>query len=102
MVTQNLTEKLDQAKVEVKLRLWVVEHFRILPTDKRFKKLKWDQIELLFLNYISQPSDEQYRRLYLDSIEKEEIEDNLPKDKMEEMGYNPEEIAEITQILKDR
>lgn len=95
-----MKEELQQASLEVKLKLWVIEHFRILPTDKRFKRLKWDQVELLFINYISQPSDEQYRQTYIESKQKEVEE--IPKNSMLDMGYNEDEIKEIAKIINEK
>jgi len=91
---------LQQASLEVKLKLWVIEHFRILPTDKRFKRLRWDQVELLFINYISQPSDEQYRQTYIESKQKEVEE--IPESSMLDMGYNEDEIKEIAKVINER
>ncbi len=99
-MNQDMREELDQASLEAKLKLWVIEHFRILPTDKRFKRLKWDQVELLFVNYISQPSDEQYRQTYIESKQKE-IEE-IPESSMLNMGYNEDEIKEIAKIISER
>lgn len=95
-----MKEELQQASLEVKLKLWVIEHFRILPTDKRFKRLRWDQVELLFINYISQPSDEQYRQTYIESKQKEVEE--IPESSMLDMGYNEDEIKEIAKIINEK
>ncbi len=95
-----MKEELQQASLEVKLKLWVIEHFRILPTDKRFKRLRWDQVELLFINYISQPSDEQYRQTYIESKQKEVEE--IPESSMLDMGYNEDEIKEIAKVINER
>ena len=100
MLSQDLKEELDQASLETKLKLWVIEHFNVLPTDTRFKKLGRDQIELLFVNYISQPSDEQYRNTYIES-KQNEVEE-LPESTMLEMGYNEDEIQEIAKIISER
>lgn len=80
----------------------MIEHFRVLPTDCKYKELSWDQIELLFLNYVSQPSDEQYRQSYLKELEVDDITEGLPEDIMEDMGYNKEEIKEVAKILQGR
>ena len=91
---------LKEANPELKLKLWIIEHFRVLPTDKRYKLLNSDQIELLFLNYVSQPLCEQYRNSYLS--EQDQKEKGLPEEILKEMNYTKEEIEEINVALSER
>lgn len=71
-------------------------HFQILPTDQRMKELTRDQMELLYIGYLTSPSDEELRNAYRNS--KKEIESN---EALEEMGYNSEEMEEINKAIAD-
>lgn len=92
-------EIVESASLSQKVKLWIIEHFRILPTDERFKKLKEDQMELLFCYFVSSPNDEQYRKAHYSNLSKEEIMETLPEDKIKEMGYSEEELKDIKEAL---
>ena len=68
-----------------------------MPTDRRYKSLNSDQVELLFLSYVSQPLCEQYRDSYLSEQEKKEK--SLPEEILKEMGYSEKEMEEIGTAL---
>ena len=92
-------ETMESASPKVRVKLWVIEHFRVLPTDSRFKELNEDQIELLFCHFINSLTDEQYKQTYYTKMNRKEVIDTMPKDLMKDMGYTEEDIEQITQGL---
>ena len=90
---------MELASPRQKVKLWVIEHFRILPTDERFKRLTEDQMELLFYYFVSSPTDEQYKKAHYSNLSKEEVIETLPEDKIKEMGYSEEELKDIRDAL---
>jgi len=73
-----------------------MEHFKILPTDDRFKKLTIDQMEILYYNFLNTPSDEAQRKYYLDKISNKDKVDSIPEDyAVSVLGYTKEDIAKI-------
>ncbi len=71
----------------------------MLPTDQRYKELTDKQAELLFLNFLDSPTDEEYLRFYRDREEKESVMEELPEGELEEMGYSEEEIRNIIEAV---
>jgi hypothetical protein len=90
---------MESASPRERLKLWVIDYFRVLPTDPRFKALREDQMELLFCHFLSSPTDEQYRQSHRAKITKKEMIDTMPKGLMKKMGYSEEDMEEITQEL---
>jgi hypothetical protein len=75
----------------------VIEHFRVLPTDQRYKELTDDQIELLFHSYLLLPDDDSYKAMYQDH--KHMRDSGLPEESdLKESGYSADEIR---QMIKD-
>ena len=79
-----------------KMKLWVIEHFRVLPTDRRYKKLTEEQIEILFCSFVSSPTDDEYKQAFRRGMSKKEVIDTMPKELMEEMGYTEEDVQQIS------
>ena len=94
-----MLEMMELASPKQRLKFWVIEHFRILPTDERFKQLTEDQMELLFCYFVSNPTDEQYRKAHYSNLSKEEVMETLPEDKIKEMGYSEKELKDIKDAL---
>jgi len=88
-----LEELLEEADPITKTRLWVIEHFKILPTDKRYQELTDLQAELLFLSFLKSPDDSFYKQTYQKKTKEDNLE--LPIEKLKEMGYNKEELAQL-------
>lgn len=82
------------------MKLWALEHFRILPTDNRYKELSLDQIELLFINFLRTPSEEDHKKIYADIQKKEDIVDSMPRDVLKEMNYTDEDINQIAEEVR--
>ena len=79
--------------------MWIVEHFRILPTDQRFKDLTKEQMEFLYLNFLEAPDENVIKKAYIKTYIKEErkIDDSDLKD----LGYDKEGMEEINKALED-
>lgn len=88
-----MEELLEEADPITKTRLWVIEHFKILPTDKRYQELTDLQAELLFLSFLKSPDDSFYKQTYQKKTKEDNLE--LPIEKLKEMGYNKEELAQL-------
>lgn len=80
--------------------MWIVEHFRILPTDKRFKQLSLDQMELLYYSFLNMPLDDALRKYYYDNKEKEDTIKSLPEEQLHRMGYSKDDIEKLKGELK--
>jgi len=93
-------EILKEAKPRVKMKLWVIEHFRVLPTDRRYKELLEDQIELLFCNFLSSPTSDDYRESYYREKSAEAVVDSLPEEALKKMGYNEDDIKKIAEEVR--
>jgi hypothetical protein len=89
---ENLLEK---ANGRQKIRLWVMDYFRILPTDPRMKQLTAEQAEILFLNHCSLPDDRSLKTAFREQKETEQALMEFPEEEFREMGYTDEEIEEL-------
>lgn len=79
----------------------MIDRFKILPTDPRFKELTVDVMEALFISAMEIPSDEEYRDLYRKAKFEEEME--LPEDELKKLGYSEEDMIEIKEaVLRSR
>lgn len=80
------------------LDLWICHHFKVLPTDDRFKKLTNNQKDLLLAGFIENPTDKeiiQYHR----NIEKEIVnEDDI--EAFREGGYTEDQIERIQKNIQ--
>lgn len=77
----------------------MLEHFQVLPTEERYKKLTTDQVEVLFLNFLMSPTAEEYKNAYREGKREEQAEEDFPKEELEGMGYTEEEIEQMKQDL---
>jgi hypothetical protein len=82
------------------MRLWVVEHYRVLPTDPRYKELTDDQIELLFVNFLTTLTPDEQRRFYIQKLAEEQEEAQFPVEEFKKLGYSEEQLAEIREGVK--
>lgn len=79
-------------------RLWIVEHFRVLPTDERYLSLTRHQISVLLNNWLySLPEDDMKRSFW------KEQQDVGPSEKdLAALGYSPEQVKAIKADLHAR
>lgn len=76
-----------------------MEHFRVLPTDERFKQLTDHQINMMFVYYLMRPEDSILKELYRKNQEVEVVKEELPVDLLKAQGYTDVQIAKIRQEL---
>jgi hypothetical protein len=85
----------EQAGGRQKIKLWVMDYFRILPTDPRMKALTAEQAEILFLNHCSLPDDALLKASYREEKIKERKLLEFPAEQFKAMGYSDEEIEKL-------
>ena len=78
--------------------MWVIHHFRVLPTDDRFLKLSDDVKMMLFYGWVELPNSDEIRAGY---VERNRIE-FTEQDALEllDYGYSPEQTARIRRELE--
>jgi hypothetical protein len=94
----NWEEQLKKAPWQTLQRLWIMEHFRALPTDPRIEELSDDQISLLMTYWLNN-DERDIKVAYLEQKAKEEAEKQKPvfkADELREIGYSEAEIKEMT------
>ncbi len=93
-----MTENLKEAAKAVPLDLWVCDHYKVLPTEERYKQLTDRQKYLLFQGFIERPQDNDIHRSYWisqrDSFSKKD-EENLLK-----RGYTRDQILKMKNELE--
>ena len=79
---------------EESLDLWICHHFRVLPTDKRFKRLTENQKTLLFHGWTELPSSEQIKRFY-DKKSGDPVIDDTAEKNFKKLGYSSKQIQKM-------
>jgi hypothetical protein len=79
-----------------------MDRYRILPTDKRFKSISDELIELLFIIPVQIPSVEIFKDAYIKRKRKETEENKIPKESLKSMGYSEEDIEKISKDILSR
>lgn len=88
----------NSLKPETRERLWIIEHFRVLPTDERYLGLTDAQVSIIINNWLYSLGDEDLKRFYWEKKLGEEKD--LPgADDLSELGYSPEQIERIRREL---
>lgn len=81
------------------LDLWVCHHFKVLPTDDRFKRLTPRQKDFLYLGWLELPTSDQIKEWYTakkgDPVVSTEDSKNFQK-----LGYTSEQIKHMKDQLK--
>lgn len=83
---------------EASLDLWICEHYKVLPTEERFKALSDRQKYLLFLGFVEQPKHEDMHQAYWRTRTTqigEQDEKNLKS-----LGYTPEQLKRMQEQLE--
>lgn len=78
--------------------MWICHHFKVLPTDKRFKDLTENQKELLLAGFIENPTDKEIMQYYRNMSKELINEDDIIAFK--EMGYTQEQIDRIQKNMQ--
>lgn len=94
MRTANYTELVKNNQLDI----WVCLHFKVLPTDEKFKSLRFETKMLLLTGFMELPTPEQMKmnKSELDSTPRitGDEERNLKK-----LGYTSEAISRMRQQL---
>ena len=72
-------------------RLWVIEHFKILPTDERYLKLSEGQISLVMSYWLDSASEDEMKRAFWENKKKTAPDD----DPLKGLGYSQKQIDAI-------
>lgn len=83
-----MNRQLDPETLE---RLWLIEHFKILPTDERYLKMSRGQISLIMGYWLDSASEEDMKRAYWEGLKKSAPTD----DQLKELGYSQAQIDAI-------
>ena len=80
--------------------MWVINYFRVLPTDSRFKELSEIQKYLLFEGFMENPTPEQMHQAYWKSKTNETKVSNEDISNFKNLGYDMDQIKKIQEQLK--
>ena len=84
---------------DIALDLWVCNHYRVLPTDERYKKLHEEQKYLLFVGFLEQPLPEEIHSAYRQKNPSTHIKESELLS-LEKCGYGSEAIEELRKQFK--
>lgn len=87
-----------EAVKEASLDLWVCHHFRVLPTEDRFKRLTQRQKDLLYLGWLELPTSDQIKSWYTQKQGEPVVTDSDAKN-FKKLGYTGEQIKRIKEQL---
>lgn len=90
-----MEELIKEASPRTVERLWLIEHFRILPTDERYTRLSDTQVSVLVNNWLNMPDEYEMKRSYWEKKLKTIAANPPPVDQLREIGYSDEEIRKI-------
>jgi hypothetical protein len=80
---------------DLQLNLWVINHFKVLPTDDRFKRLTQNQKSLLLQGYLESP-DSSSLKLYFLEEQKKDISFSEDEEKaLLDSGYDTKQLEKI-------
>ena len=85
---------------ETSLDLWVIHHFRVLPTEKRFKQLTDNQKYLLYIGWLELPTSDQIKKWYDRKSDDPVITKDDAKN-FEKLGYSKEQIKRMKEQLEN-
>ena len=84
----------------VSLDLWVIHHFRVLPTEERFKRLTKNQKYLLYKGWLELPTSEQIKEYFTKRAGDPVITDDDASN-FKKLGYTPEQIRRMKEQLEN-
>ncbi len=73
--------------------MWIINHFKVLPTEARFKELTELQKNLIFVGYLEHPTSEQIHKACY-GAEATKVT-RVDEKSFEKLGYSQEQIAHI-------
>ena len=74
------------------LDLWICNHYKVLPTDDRFKRLGDEQKYMLFKAYLEQPLSDEIHKAYRQS---KPTLDTTTENNLKKLGYTPEQLRRL-------
>lgn len=89
---------LPEVAKAVALDLWICDHYKVLPTEDRYKQLSEQQKYLLFLGFVGQPTDEEMHASYRNS-QTIGIGDREKKN-LQGLGYTSAQILKMRKELE--
>lgn len=84
----------------VAVDLWVCHHFRVLPTEERFKKLTSRQKDLLYVGWVELPTSDQIKEWNAKKLGDPTVTPETAKE-FRKLGYTPDQIRKIKEQLKN-
>jgi len=84
----------------VSLDLWVCHHFRVLPTEERYKRLTENQKYLLYIGWLELPSSEQMK-LWHDKKAGDPIITDEDAKNFKNLGYTKDQIKHMKEQLQN-
>ena len=70
-----------------------MDHFQVLPTDKRYQELTEYQIDVLFVHNLLRADDYAIRKTYWEEKEKSIKKNSFPEEFFRKQGYSEEQIS---------
>lgn len=89
---------MKEAAREESLDLWILHHFRVLPTDDRFKRLTENQKVLLFFGWKELPTSDQIKQFF-DRKQGDPVIDEGAEKSFRRIGYTPAQIRRMKEQL---
>ena len=90
---------LEKASYPQLKRLWMMEHFRVLPTDERARQVSDEQIDMLFQYWLDY-DEEIIRRVYRERQAERLNKPSFRKKDLLGLGYTEEQIAEMAGVVE--
>jgi hypothetical protein len=78
----------------------VCHHFRVLPTDDRFKRLTENQKNFLFTGWLELPTSDQIKEWYT-KRENEPVVSDEDAENFKKLGYTDAQIRHIKEQLEN-
>ena len=75
-----------------------MEHFRVLPSDRRLEQLTDEQIDVLFVHWLDFDED-MSREAYRKKRSEEEMKPRFDPEQLRALGYGDAEIHDIVRSL---
>ena len=85
---------------EVSLDLWICNHFKVLPTEERFKKLTPNQKALLYTGWVELPTSDQIKKFY-DSKDTDPVITKSDETNFKALGYTPAQLKRMKEQLEN-
>ena len=85
---------------EESLDLWIIHHFRVLPTDDRFQRLTENQKVLLFHGWTELPTSEQIKK-FRDRKSGDPVIEKEDEANFKALGYTPTQLRRMKEQIQN-